>query len=224
MPGFIDGHVHLMFGTGPRGYDDVVTHDSDAVMLLRAVRNAELHLRAGVTTVRDAGARNRVTFDLDGVAAGLARSPRLLLCGRPLTITGGHFGGATRKPMGSTESAPPRAASSRRVLTSSRSWPVAARRMTPGARHTPSPSSRRPSPPRTRSARRRWPIVSAPIRSRARSRRVSTRSSISFLHRDGSRVFDERLAEHIVARGIVVSPTIQTTYRELEELETEGRT
>ena len=45
MPGFIDGHVHLMFGTGPRTYDDVVTHDSDAVMLLRAVRNAELHLR-----------------------------------------------------------------------------------------------------------------------------------------------------------------------------------
>ena len=35
-------------------------------------------------------------------------------------------------------------------------------------------------------------------------------------------MFDERLAEHIVARGIVVSPTIQTTYRELEELETRG--
>ena len=40
LPGFIDGHVHLMFGTGPRTYDVVVTHDSDAVMLLRAVRNA----------------------------------------------------------------------------------------------------------------------------------------------------------------------------------------
>src|SRR3954451_17316848 len=40
LPGFIDGHVHLMFGTGPRTYDDVVTQDSDAVMLLRAVRNA----------------------------------------------------------------------------------------------------------------------------------------------------------------------------------------
>ena len=91
MPGFIDGHVHLMFGTGPRGYDDVVTHDSDAVMLLRAVRNAELHLRAGVTTVRDAGARNRVTFDFETVSRPVWRVRRLLLCGRPLTITGGHF-------------------------------------------------------------------------------------------------------------------------------------
>ena len=45
-----------------------------------------------MTTLRDAGARNRVTFDLrSGVDAGLVRSPRLLLCGRPLTITGGHF-------------------------------------------------------------------------------------------------------------------------------------
>ena len=92
LPGFIDVHVHLMFGSGPRTYDDVVTHDSDELMLLRAPRNAYLHLRAGVTTVRDCGARNRVTFDLrQGAEAGLFLTPRLQLCGRPLTITGGHF-------------------------------------------------------------------------------------------------------------------------------------
>jgi imidazolonepropionase-like amidohydrolase len=44
----------------------------------------------------------------------------------------------------------------------------------------------------------------------------------NFLHPDGSRVFDERLAERIVARDIVVSPTIQTSYRELERLEAKG--
>jgi imidazolonepropionase-like amidohydrolase len=61
-------------------------------MLLRAPRNAYLHLRAGVTTVGDCGARNRVTFDLrQGAEAGLFLTPRLQLCGRPLTITGGHF-------------------------------------------------------------------------------------------------------------------------------------
>ena len=92
LPGFIDVHVHLMFGSGPRTYDDVVTHDSDELMLLRGARNAYLHLRAGVTTLRDCGARNRVTFDLrKGADAKLFLAPRMHLCGRPLTITGGHF-------------------------------------------------------------------------------------------------------------------------------------
>jgi imidazolonepropionase-like amidohydrolase len=45
---------------------------------------------------------------------------------------------------------------------------------------------------------------------------------VNFLHPDGSRVFDQRLAEQIVAQGVIVSPTIQTTYRELEALEAKG--
>ena len=82
LPGFIDVHVHLMFGSGPRTYDDVVTHDSDELMLLRGARNAYLHLRAGVTTLRDCGARNRVTFDLrKGADAKLFLAPRMHLVG-----------------------------------------------------------------------------------------------------------------------------------------------
>ena len=98
LPGLIDVHTHLMFGTvGERGYRDgpyeaVIERDTDEIMLLRAAHNTHMHLSAGVTTLRDCGARNRITFDLrEGARQGLVTAPRLLLSGRPVTITGGHF-------------------------------------------------------------------------------------------------------------------------------------
>ena len=87
-----------MFGTvGEHGYRDgpyeaVIERDTDEIMLLRAAHNTHVHLSAGVTTLRDCGARNRITFDLrEGARQGLVTAPRLLLSGRPVTITGGHF-------------------------------------------------------------------------------------------------------------------------------------
>src|SRR5439155_22898953 len=54
--------------------------------------NCQLHLAAGVTPMRDCGARNHTTLSLrDAAAAGLFPSPRLLVSGPPITITGGHF-------------------------------------------------------------------------------------------------------------------------------------
>ncbi len=99
LPGLIDSHTHLMYGTGermsgPRSYDHVNEADSDGLMLLRSVRNAYQHLlKAGVTSMRDLGARNRITFDLkDGADANLFQGfPTLHVCGRAITITGGHF-------------------------------------------------------------------------------------------------------------------------------------
>jgi len=90
LPGFIDAHVHLALSGGEAPLMDLY-HDSDDLMLLRAVRNAETALRAGVTTVRDCGGRNRVTFSLrEGMEKGLLQGPRLVLSGWPLTMTGGH--------------------------------------------------------------------------------------------------------------------------------------
>lgn len=78
LPGLMDSHVHLMYGTadrmrGPRSYDHVNEEDSDGLMLLRGVRNAYRHLlKSGVTMMRDLGARNRITFDLkEGASADL---------------------------------------------------------------------------------------------------------------------------------------------------------
>ena len=98
LPGLIDVHTHLMFGTvGQHGYregpyETVIERDTDEIMLLRAAHNTHVHLSAGVTTLRDCGARNRITFDLrEGARQGLVTAPRLLLSGRPVTVTGGHF-------------------------------------------------------------------------------------------------------------------------------------
>src|SRR5204862_7030746 len=92
LPGLIDVHAHLTFGTAGRTYEQVMREDSDDVMLVRAVRNCQLHLAAGVTAVRDCGARNRTTLSLRHAAhLGLFPSPRLLVSGPPLTMTGGHF-------------------------------------------------------------------------------------------------------------------------------------
>jgi imidazolonepropionase-like amidohydrolase len=224
LPGFIDGHVHLMFGAGPRTYDDVVTHDSDTLMLLRAVRNAELHLRAGVTTVRDAGARNRVTFDLrEGVQAGMVRAPRLLLCGRPLTVTGGHFWWCHGEADGvdgvrtATRQLLKEGADFIKIMASGgaandswySSYSVEELKVAVAEAHQVGKKTMAH-------------CLGADSIARAVEAGLDQIEHLNFLHPDGSREFDERLAERIVARDIVVSPTIQTSYRELERLEAMG--
>ena len=90
LPGFINVHVHLIMSVGETPLIDLY-HDSDDLLLLRAVKNAEKALMAGVTTLRDCGGRNQTTFSLrEGIEKGIIPGPRLLLSGRPLTMTGGH--------------------------------------------------------------------------------------------------------------------------------------
>jgi imidazolonepropionase-like amidohydrolase len=92
LPGLIDVHTHLMFGGWSKHYEEVIREDSDQISLLRASKNALTHLRSGVTSLRDNGSRNNVTFNLrEGALRGYATTPRLFLCGRPITLTGGHF-------------------------------------------------------------------------------------------------------------------------------------
>ena len=91
IPGLIDVHTHLSLAGDGRSYEAMAL-DSDEVMVLAGVMNLQRHLRAGVTTVRDNGARNRVAFLLrEGVNRGYVVGPRLLVSGRPITCTGGHF-------------------------------------------------------------------------------------------------------------------------------------
>ncbi len=56
------------------------------------MKNARTFLHAGVTTCRENGAKNGVAFSLkEGIRRGLADGPNLVVCGRPVTITGGHM-------------------------------------------------------------------------------------------------------------------------------------
>jgi imidazolonepropionase-like amidohydrolase len=92
MPGLIDAHVHLTLFADRRFYEAMAC-EPDEMMALVAVRNLDLHLRAGVTTVRDNGSRNRVIFSVqEALRRGYFRGPRIIAAGRPITQTGGHFG------------------------------------------------------------------------------------------------------------------------------------
>ena len=90
LPGLIDCHTHTnMPGNGPTGEE--VIPDGDDVRLLRSARNAGLALRSGVTTMCDNGSWNQTAFSLkECIGRGLVEGPRLLVCGRPITTTGGH--------------------------------------------------------------------------------------------------------------------------------------
>ena len=91
VPGLIDCHVHLTMpgdGTPLEEAMDI----PDEVITMRAAYNARQALKAGTTTLREMGAKNRSTFILrESIQKNIAVGPRLLLSGRPITVTGGHM-------------------------------------------------------------------------------------------------------------------------------------
>jgi imidazolonepropionase-like amidohydrolase len=90
MPGLLDGHVHLNFSALPSALPDILAEDNPRI-LLRAVHNAQLALRVGVTTVRDCGGRDLMPLRLrDAIAADVLPGPRILAAGPAITVTGGH--------------------------------------------------------------------------------------------------------------------------------------
>jgi imidazolonepropionase-like amidohydrolase len=92
LPGLVDAHTHLVApGDGTLG-DDVAREDDD-ILLLQAAKNARTLLHSGVTTLRENGAKGKVAFSLrEGVRRALAPGPRMVICGRPIAMTGGHMG------------------------------------------------------------------------------------------------------------------------------------
>lgn len=90
-PGLIDGHTHLSLAGDGRNYAEMFS-ESDEMMVLTGAMNLRRHLAAGITTIREHGARNRVGFVLqEGIRRGYIPGSRLLVSGRPITCTGGHF-------------------------------------------------------------------------------------------------------------------------------------
>ncbi|MDQ1328376.1 MAG: hypothetical protein QG641_1661, partial [Candidatus Poribacteria bacterium] len=90
LPGLIDCHVHLCMSADDNPLARLY-EDSDDMLVLRAGNNAQVALRAGITTLRDCGGRNKMTFSIkEAIKKGIIKGPRLLLSGRPITITGGH--------------------------------------------------------------------------------------------------------------------------------------
>jgi imidazolonepropionase-like amidohydrolase len=90
LPGLIDAHVHLVWSASAEPHE-VVERESRALTVLRCAANAALHLRAGVTTVRDIGATDGLSIDIArAVELGVIPGPRVVAAGRAIAMTGGH--------------------------------------------------------------------------------------------------------------------------------------
>ncbi len=85
MPGLIDCHVHVVAHQMNLGANAQVP---DAMAVLRSLPIMRGMLDRGFTTVRDVGG---APFSLaEAVEQGLAVGPRLVVCGKALSKTGGH--------------------------------------------------------------------------------------------------------------------------------------
>jgi imidazolonepropionase-like amidohydrolase len=90
MPGLVDAHVHLVWDASAEPHE-VVERESRALTVLRCARNAALHLRAGVTTVRDVGSADGLAVEIGrAVELGILSGPRVVAAGRAIAMTGGH--------------------------------------------------------------------------------------------------------------------------------------
>lgn len=88
LPGLIDAHTHLTFNPS-FGYETLgISVPREALI---GAHNAKVTLEAGITTVRNVGARGYSDVALrDAINAGDVPGPRMLVSGPPLSITGGH--------------------------------------------------------------------------------------------------------------------------------------
>lgn len=212
LPGLIDVHTHLIMpgdGTGIAEH----ARTPDEVMLLVAARNAALALRSGVTTLVDLGGKGVLTFRLrEAIAGGIAPGPRLVLCGRALTITGGHGWPWLGEADGVD-------GVRRAVRQLCKEGADLIKVMTTGG-GTPGTDGRRPS----YSLEELRAIVEE---AHAQGRRVVGHCTATagieraldagfdaiahcqFLLPDGTDRFDERLANRIAEQGVFVNPTLQ---------------
>jgi imidazolonepropionase-like amidohydrolase len=90
LPGLIDAHVHLCFDASATPVEHLAERD-DAAALEQMAAAAARALRAGITTVRDLGARGDLIFQLrTRIESGAVEGAHILAAGRPLTIPMGH--------------------------------------------------------------------------------------------------------------------------------------
>ncbi|MFW9814069.1 MAG: amidohydrolase family protein [Candidatus Thorarchaeota archaeon] len=89
MPGLIDPHVHVCYDGSSDPAE--VGKLSDELLAIRGAQLVEKLLDYGVTTAGDAAGRGNVPYAVkEAIERGLVNGPRLLPCGRMITISGGR--------------------------------------------------------------------------------------------------------------------------------------
>ena len=90
LPGLIDCHVHLVYGGEPSPRT-VMAELSNGAITLKALRNAQVSLRGGITAVRDCGGKDYLEFAVrDAIARGTFVGPTIRAVGKMICMTGGH--------------------------------------------------------------------------------------------------------------------------------------
>jgi imidazolonepropionase-like amidohydrolase len=91
MPGLVDCHAHPTLFPDRRPFEEQL-RAPDEMLALTAVRQLTVHLRSGVTTVRDCAARGQTMFWVrEAIRRGYFPGPRLQLAGRAITHSAGHI-------------------------------------------------------------------------------------------------------------------------------------
>jgi imidazolonepropionase-like amidohydrolase len=223
MPGLIDCHVHLCMSADENPLARLY-EDSDDILLLRAANNARIALEAGITTMRDCGGRNRVTFSIrEAIEKKIIKGPRFLLSGRPLTITGGHcffLNGEADGVDGVRKAA-------RQLIKEGADF---LKIMASGGGMTPSTIPKLPyyTVEELTVAADEAHRLGRKIAAHCHSTRsiedvlevgVDTIEHASFLSPDGQRRFDPAIVDRIVASETYVCPTISAGHRPVRSLE-----
>ena len=86
MPGLIDAHIHINLFMGDAAEQTRRNHPS--MIVIKCLKVLEDTLLQGFTTVLDAGGADAGFKEAQ--AQGLVKGPRMQICGRVLTQTGGH--------------------------------------------------------------------------------------------------------------------------------------
>jgi imidazolonepropionase-like amidohydrolase len=89
LPGLIDAHVHMCVLQRKPGDEHKLPTETGAAV--GAVQSARAALLGGVTTLRDAGSAFSTNIKIrDLIQEGYLAGPRVVACGRALSMTGGH--------------------------------------------------------------------------------------------------------------------------------------
>ncbi|WP_303795024.1 metal-dependent hydrolase family protein [Sandarakinorhabdus limnophila] len=94
LPGFIEGHSHLLLHPYDKvPWDDQVLKESEAYRVARAVVHAKATLMAGFTTVRDLGTEGAGNADVGlkrAINEGQIPGPRMIIATRALVAPGSY--------------------------------------------------------------------------------------------------------------------------------------
>lgn len=214
MPGLVDAHSHLTLAGDCRTYEEMAL-DPNEVLAVTAVRNARIHLESGVTTLRDNGGRDSVTFAVrEAMERGYFVGPRMLLSGRPVTVTRGHFFWCHEE----ADDVSDIRRSIRRLVSEGADF-IKIMATGGGTAHT-EPARASYSVEELRAAvelsHDLGRLITAHCRGkqgmeRATEARVDGMEHGEFLLPDGTHRYDERLAARMIEAGIYLGPTMQAS-------------